>query len=115
MLNAKMPREDVKDGCGYRNILRFDTVQSWLGCSTYPVGPTLFVTDKAPNGSLVNGNFNKLKKTLSDTLVGGHTTMACNSNYVATVDSNCWLSSKNSPRRTMFFDLCEGGSRIADL
>ena len=27
--------------------------------------------------------------------------MACNSKYVATVDSNCWLSSKNSPHQTM--------------
>ena len=28
--------------------------------------------------------------------------MACNSNNcVATVDSNCWLSSKNSPHQTM--------------
>ena len=27
--------------------------------------------------------------------------MACNSNYVATVDSNCWLSSDNSPHQTM--------------
>ena len=27
--------------------------------------------------------------------------MACNSNCVATVDSNCWLSSKNSPNQTM--------------
>ena len=27
--------------------------------------------------------------------------MACNSNYVATVDSKCWLSSKNSPHQTM--------------
>ena len=27
--------------------------------------------------------------------------MACNSNYVATVDSNCWLSSENSPHQTM--------------
>ena len=43
-------------------------------------------------GSLVNGHFNKLKK-LSDTLEGGHATMACNSNAaVATIDS--WLSSK---------------------
>ena len=59
----------------------------------------LFVTDRAPNGSLVNGHFNK-SKNLSDSLFGGHT--ACNSNYVATVDSNCWLSSKNvSPHQTM--------------
>ena len=28
--------------------------------------------------------------------------MACNSNYVAIVDSNCWLSSKNSPHQKMF-------------
>ena len=28
--------------------------------------------------------------------------MACNSNYVATVDSNCWLSSENSPHQTMY-------------
>ena len=27
--------------------------------------------------------------------------MACNSNYVATMDSNCWLSSKNCPHQTM--------------
>ena len=27
--------------------------------------------------------------------------MACNSNYVTTVDSSCWLSSKNSPHQTM--------------
>ena len=27
--------------------------------------------------------------------------MSCNSNYVATVDSNCWLSSKNSPNQRM--------------
>ena len=27
--------------------------------------------------------------------------MACDSNYFATVDSNCWLSSKNSPHQTM--------------
>ena len=28
--------------------------------------------------------------------------MTCNSNYVAIVDSNCWLSSKNSPHQKMF-------------
>ena len=46
---------------------------------------TLFVTDRAPNGSPVNGHFNKLKK-LSHTLVGGHAiynTMARNSNAAA--------------------------------
>ena len=59
---------------------------------------TLFVTDRE-----VNGNLNKFQK-FSDTLAGGQTTvttMACNSNYVTTVYSNCWLSSKNSPRQTM--------------
>ena len=60
---------------------------------------TLFVTDRAPKGSPVNGHFIKLKK-LSYTLVGGHAiyTMACNSNAAAAIDS--WLSSKNSPHQT---------------
>ena len=61
---------------------------------------TLFATDRASNGSLVNGNVKKV----TFTLVGGHTTvttMACNLNYVTTVDSNCWLSSKNSPHQTV--------------
>ena len=52
---------------------------------------TLFVTDRAPKGSPVNGHFNKLKK-LSYTLVGGYAiyTMACNSNAAAAIRS--WLS-----------------------
>ena len=74
--------------------------------STYHVGPTLFVTDRASKGSLVDGNLKKRKKEkwLSVTLVGGHTTvttMARNSNYSTTVDSNRWLSSKKSPHQTM--------------
>ena len=61
---------------------------------------TLFVTDRAPNVSQVNGHFNKLKR-LSYTLVGGHAiyTMACNSNAAAAIGS--WLSSKNSPHQTI--------------
>ena len=53
----------------------------------------MFVTDRAPKGSPVNGHFNKLKK-LSDTLVGGHATMACNSNAAAAAAIDSWLSSK---------------------
>ena len=53
----------------------------------------MFVTDIAPKGSPVNGHFNKFTKMLSDTLVGRHATMACNSNAAAAaIDS--WLSSK---------------------
>ena len=35
--------------------------------------------------------------------------MACNSNYVATMDRNCWLSSKNSPSSD---DVCSHGGGI---
>ena len=61
---------------------------------------TLFVTDRAPKGSPVNGHFKKLKK-LSYTLVGGHAryTMACNSNAAAAIGS--WLSSKRSPHQAI--------------
>ena len=61
---------------------------------------TLFVTDRVPKGSPVNGHFNKLKQ-LSYTLVGGHAiyTMACNSNAAAATGS--WLSLKNSPHQTI--------------
>ena len=65
-----------------------------MECTTYPV-PCLSQTEHH-----VNGNFSKLKM-LSDTPVGCHTAMAYNSNYVAAVDSNCWLSSENSPYQTM--------------
>ena len=33
--------------------------------------------------------------------------MTCNSNYVDTVDSNCWLSLKNSPHQTMCAHMVE--------
>ena len=40
--------------------------------------------------------------------------MACNSNYVATVDINCWLSSKNSPHQTMCACSHGGGNTLED-
>ena len=73
---------------------------------------TLFVTDRAPKGSTVNGHFNKLKQ-LSYTLVGGHViyrpTMACNSNAAAAIGN--WLSSTNSPHQTKNI-MCSHGEGI---
>ena len=76
-----------------------DFMQSKVGW-VFHLPCTLYVTDRAPNGSPVNGHFNKLKK-LSYTLVGGHAiyTMACDSNAAAAIGS--WLSSKRSPHQTI--------------
>ena len=51
---------------------------------------TMFVTYRAPHGSPVNGHFTKLKK-LSDSLVGGHATMACHLNAAAAPVDTCAL------------------------
>ena len=74
-----------------------DFMQSKVGLGV-PLTITLFVTDRAPKGSPVNGHFNKLKR-LSYTLDGGHAiyTMACSSNAAATIGS--WLSSSVLIRR----------------
>ena len=54
----------------FERTLTTDFMQSKLD-GVFLLPCALFVTDRAPNGSSVNGHFNKLKK-LSHMLVGGH-------------------------------------------
>ena len=123
MLQANITREDMKGAvCGLTPGHKLDPVMNQSRASSVhqlPSKPAILAKPRTfkglwpqkypqiwhTKGSLVNGYLKKkLKKKLSDTLVRGHTTMttmACNSNYVTTVDSNCWLSLKNSPHQTM--------------